>query len=321
MTSVSPVQVPSGPPPPPIRRATGAERLPVLARLLGRDRDHAARFESFAAQEQLTLDHLWGCFDEDGRVLSAALLSPYPGRTAMLTLATVRCNREEAAARRTIAAALDDLGDLDLALAQALLEPRHALEIGALRGAGFHPLATLASMERPMLRSRRAGAPESLEHARTGVALDGYDDSIESQRALTALLEATYRDTLDCPGLAGIRKPAEVLEGHRRGGRFDPRLWTILRIDGAAAGALLLNAAPHVDALELIYLGLIPEARGRGCGRLLIDHAISVAAARGVGRLMLAVDEENAPALRLYRAAGFRRVMRRTALIRPLGAR
>lgn len=257
---------------------------------------------------------------DDGRVDAAALLSPYPGRTAMLTLSTLRGPAEEAAGAETIRAALDEAAEMDLALVQALLDPRHVVESTALRRAGFRPLATLTSMERPIARSSR-GADAATPALPPNAALQSFDDSPDARRALAALLEATYADTLDCPGLAGMRSAAEILEGHRRGGRFDPTLWTVLRLDGADAGALLLNAAPHLQALELVYLGLVPAARGRGLGRMLIERAISIAAARGVRSVMLAVDEENAPAQRLYRAAGFRRHARRAALVWPVRPR
>lgn len=322
VTLVDPVATPNDHPANRVRRAVGTERLTVLARLLGRDRDQAARFETFAAQERLTLEHLWGCFDDRGRVEAAALLSPYPGRTAILTLSTIGKAPEEPAAIETVRAALEEAPMLNLAIVQALLDPRFVSEISVMRRAGFRPLATLASMERPLVRSFRSTTTiASAGRLPAGVAMEGFDDAPESQRALADLLEQTYIDTLDCPGLAGLRSTRDVLDGHRRGGRFDPALWTLLRIDGALAGALLLNETPHLQTMELVYLGLVPSARGRGLGRLLIDRAIAIAAERRVRSMMLAMDEENMPAQRLYRAAGFRRLARRSALVCPIAPR
>lgn len=49
------------------------------------------------------------------------------------------------------------------------------------------------------------------------------------------------------------------------------------------------------------------EARGRGIGRLVLNHVIAVARERGYSRLSLETGsiEEFAPARRLYEAAGF----------------
>ncbi|MBX3356079.1 MAG: GNAT family N-acetyltransferase [Phycisphaeraceae bacterium] len=319
MTLVSPASPQADQPLPRVRRATGHDRLPVLARLLGRDAHHAARFERFAADERLSLDHLWGAFDDSGRVNAALLLTPYPGRTAMLTLSTLRSREEESAAREALLTALSEAATMDLAIVQALFEPRFDREIGVLRDSGFRRLAALASMERAMARPVR-GRVEASSPLPPGATLEGYADDAEGRRALAGLLEATYRDTLDCPGLAGMRRPEEVLEGHRRGGRFDRSLWTILRLEDEPVGAVLLNAAPQIQALELVYLGLVPEARGRGFGRVLLERALSLASREAVNRIVLAVDEENTPALRLYRAAGFRCASRRVALVRPLRA-
>jgi GNAT superfamily N-acetyltransferase len=47
------------------------------------------------------------------------------------------------------------------------------------------------------------------------------------------------------------------------------------------------------------------RAQGRGLGRVLVAAAVERARARGCRRVELDVDEDNAPARALYRAAGF----------------
>lgn len=81
--------------------------------------------------------------------------------------------------------------------------------------------------------------------------------------------------------------------------------------DAAAAAVVLLAEMPDRDAWEVAYLGLTPDARGRGLGLAALEHARSLAAPH-VRCLELAVDRRNAPAVRLYRAAGFRRFDRRS---------
>ena len=62
-------------------------------------------------------------------------------------------------------------------------------------------------------------------------------------------------------------------------------------------------------------LYLIPEARGRGWGRIVVDFALSEAARLGIRTLHLEVEANNNRAHSLYRFAGFeetgRRLMRR----------
>jgi RimJ/RimL family protein N-acetyltransferase len=52
-------------------------------------------------------------------------------------------------------------------------------------------------------------------------------------------------------------------------------------------------------------IGLLPDWRGRGIGRRLIEAAIAEAWRRGFERIELTVNEGNERAERLYRAVGF----------------
>src|SRR5690606_2862219 len=142
----------------------------------------------------------------------------------------------------------------------------------------------------------------------------------ELEADLLRVLEESYENTLDCPGLRGLRETRDILCGHQATGTFDPSLWTLLFERGAACGALLLNPVPHHRSIELVYLGLAPRARGRGCGKLLLQHGLALLASRDERIVSLAVDEQNAPALALYRSAGFTLSLRRIALVRSLRA-
>ncbi len=68
----------------------------------------------------------------------------------------------------------------------------------------------------------------------------------------------------------------------------------------------------------LTELYLVPEARGRGLGRLLLGAAEATAVGRGSRALHLMVRPENAPAFGLYVRMGFREGARRL-LTKPLG--
>lgn len=72
---------------------------------------------------------------------------------------------------------------------------------------------------------------------------------------------------------------------------------------GLAGYAALWLAA---EEAELGNLAVRPGRRGRGIGRLLLDHILRAAAARGARQIFLEVRESNAVARRLYEAAGFR---------------
>jgi ribosomal protein S18 acetylase RimI-like enzyme len=73
--------------------------------------------------------------------------------------------------------------------------------------------------------------------------------------------------------------------------------------------------------MELVYLGVIAQARGRGLGYALTRYAQWMTRQAGRGKLVLAVDADNAKALRLYAEAGFQSWDRRSVLVafRPDG--
>jgi [ribosomal protein S18]-alanine N-acetyltransferase len=69
-------------------------------------------------------------------------------------------------------------------------------------------------------------------------------------------------------------------------------------------GALIL-ARVAADEAEILTLAVVPELRGKGHARALLGEAAATAAAAGAKTLFLEVSEANAPARRLYEAAGF----------------
>jgi ribosomal protein S18 acetylase RimI-like enzyme len=108
----------------------------------------------------------------------------------------------------------------------------------------------------------------------------------------TTLLHA-HDDSLDCPELHGIRSPAEVLAGYRDCAP-DTSRWYLARVGDAPVGVLILGPG------ELHFVGVLPEWRGQGVGRALVEEAL----ARDP-QLSLIVDARNIPAIRLYRSVGF----------------
>jgi ribosomal protein S18 acetylase RimI-like enzyme len=100
-------------------------------------------------------------------------------------------------------------------------------------------------------------------------------------------------------------------------------LWTVLVEPDAAGrdsvlGVLLLSRVPRSDSAELVYLGLVPTARGRGLGDLLMQQALGAIIGDNRRRLSLAVDSRNTPALALYYRHGLQRVTAKAALLRDL---
>ena len=59
------------------------------------------------------------------------------------------------------------------------------------------------------------------------------------------------------------------------------------------------------DEVELARLIVDPARRRSGLGRALVTHLVAAAAATGLSGCLLRVVPDNAPAIALYRAAGF----------------
>lgn len=286
--------------------ALPAERLMVLEKLLGKRRAESSRFLKEANREGLSLQDLWKRVDSRGLLVAAGLLASNPGRTAALAISPIQ-SREQASEMVALIQAMTHhaLGAGNIDLIQYLAEPNDDLEIDVLKAAGFLDLAVLVSMERN--NSRNAKAPAAIAHVTlTSEAIADAD--------MLALLRETYVDSLDCPGLSKLRHEKDILDGHRRGGNFDQQLWSVMQINGVNAGVSIVNRTPAADCIEIAYFGLAQFARGKGFGAYLLDHTLFLAAKHCERSIMLAVDERNSPALRLYVSRGFHVVTRRVAL-------
>lgn len=121
----------------------------------------------------------------------------------------------------------------------------------------------------------------------------------------------------DIPAIAavihgcGLFSPAEA-EGFAGGllGHFDGppegRLWLVA---GDGAGAALLSPEPAPGVWNLLFLGVLPDARRRGLARALVGEAER--RMRRDGARMLLIDTSDAPPMEparaLYAALGYRR--------------
>ncbi len=70
------------------------------------------------------------------------------------------------------------------------------------------------------------------------------------------------------------------------------------------------------DEGEIANLAVIPEARGRGIGGLLLERAFTEAKRRGATAIYLEVRDSNRTARQLYESRGFQAVGRRKAYYR-----
>ena len=307
-----------GPAPADRRRAAFA----MLLTGQGREDDPAVdHFERFAQQQKLDTAGLWIAADDGphGRLLASILIVPNPGATAMLFVGQAGGWRDHETVVQLIrTATLSDRYD-PVRVVQSLVDPGQVLEAKVLERAGLRKLAKLVYMQKTIDR-REFATPRPQTLARAAVTLYRYSDETHERFARAIL--ASYEDTLDCPGLVGLRHVDQIIQGHRGTGRFEPHLWHAFydEMDQPVA-ALLLAPSVAGAGFELVYLGVAKPYRGRGVGSQLMSYAIAEAIRRGADRMYLAVDDRNEPAMKLYHALGFRGSTRKLAYIMPRGAR
>lgn len=233
---------------------------------------------------------------DEGGLAGVCVCQPVPGAGALLWPPVVTRQPREALEDDLIRQACDWLREARCRLVQCLLaDPEAALAAALLRN-GFRHITGLSYLQHDLcLDPALLATPVRL-------AFDCYDPSApqEFRRALSG----SYEQTLDCPEVNGVRTVEEVLRGHQAQGRHDPARWWLARHHGAAVG-VLLAVEPSPGEWEVAYMGLVPAARGRGFGREMLLHALCEARAAGAARVILSVDDRNAPARRLYERVGF----------------
>lgn len=199
-------------------------------------------------------------------------------------------------------------------IGQSVLEPERASDRAKLARGGFGHIADLLLMECPL------GALPRDDRGETPALQSGAFEPGRNELQFERVLAETYVGTLDCPGLDRWRTPREALVSHRLAGEHNPALWRIYCDErGDDVGLLLATAHSAESAREVVYMGVVPGARGRGFGRAMLRDALGRALEAGCRSMRLAVDARNAPARKLYAACGFVEIARRSVHARPRG--
>jgi GNAT superfamily N-acetyltransferase len=264
---------------------------------------------------EMSLDNLLVALDGE-RVVGTVLAVLRPGGAAFLWPPAVGEGAPPDVAAALLAALAARVECQGAHFIQCLLDPGDVAN-GEILNRGGIPYATdLILLSRSLLGSAPespAGATGALpapgpSPGRLEVSVECY--APEAHAAFSRLVERTYAGTLDCPVLARVRGGEESLEAHRAAGEFVPDAWRLYREGGADVGVLLLAEHPERDTWEVAYLGVVPEARGRGLGRAILQDGLALARRSGRAAIEIAVDAANTPAIRLYRHLGFNDVRR-----------
>lgn len=246
----------------------------------------------------------------------AVLAECLPGRAAVVMapqVATTGSSMDRETIERTLLLALDDaLREQQIVLAQALTTTRASPSTHAFLSAGYRIAGDLLYLAADLTQAHDVPAPGA------PCALELVCHSPDDSACWIPLIDQTYVKTLDCPAVDGLRATSDVLAGYRDIGRPRDDWWFIARHEGQDVGCLILADHHPAHHAELVYMGLIPEMRGRGWGVFLAREAQRITAQSAAQQLVLSVDAANAPAICHYQAAGFQLWEQRTILIKSL---
>lgn len=141
--------------------------------------------------------------------------------------------------------------------------------------------------------------------------LPWHDALLDTHAEVKALSFLDELDTAVFPCLASLGGCRDLMAAIRGRPNFCPQAtWLVAATadDAALARGGVATIQGLIDGgLGAIQnVGVVPEHRGKGIGRALLLKALAGFALAGVRRVFLEVTARNEPAVRMYRALGFR---------------
>ncbi|MBN2130518.1 MAG: GNAT family N-acetyltransferase [Sedimentisphaerales bacterium] len=276
------------------------------------DRDAIDAFRRWAREEACSLDSLNVAVDA-GRIVHVALFILQAGGSAFAWISPPAAPDVLHLAQRNIQHCCQWAAQQGASLLQVLLEPGDETRSSLCESTGFARLTELIYLGRS-ITAADATADEPADARCRFVAY-----SPERHDLFRDTIARTYQDSRDCPELSALRSSDDAIDSHKAVGVFEPQWWHLLEHEGHPVGVVLLNGMRNGQAMELTYMGLCPDGRGRGLGRVLLQKALDTTFAARRHALTLAVDCRNAAALHLYGAFGFTPLLRRLVYLRSIG--
>ncbi len=222
-----------------------------------------SEFTAFTQSRKIDLGEI-GVAEVDGKISWAALPMLSAGRTMLLfTPGQTPAPPAVGAVGAVIELLCQRHAPRDIQLAQALLEPGDDLIRRIFESRGFMRMAELIYLHAAVRRARAPPLPP-------GYAVRHY--STQTHAMFAAAILESYQDSLDCPGLNGVRGIEDIISGHKASGEFDPAHWFVLCHRGSNSGieqphgVLILSRLPRGDTAELVYLGLVPQGADASWG-------------------------------------------------------
>ena len=127
---------------------------------------------------------------------------------------------------------------------------------------------------------------------------------IGEDRFIEVMAEAATGDPFEDVGTRDPRSDFADLISYA-GASFDPTWWCVAYLDRNPIGVVLPQVfSDRTNEGTLFYVGVLPEFRGRGFGRILHSSGLGRLARRGVERYVGSTDARNLPMIAVFRANG-----------------
>ena len=235
-------------------------------------------------------------YERNGEMIGGAFSMMRPDGT-LLTLQPAVVPTEPETTLRLIYETLLEVADAENArLVMLLVDFQQSADATLLDEYGFDKVSELLN-----LNAERAIFPTDCPTNR--LSFRPYKNKLWDE--MVALVEKTYKNTLDFPRLTGLVPADIILRGYQESHVFDPSLWFFIEYQSQITGALLLSQIDNSEHLELTYVGLTETFRGQGFFREIVHFSQFFAKERNSSHLLVSVDLANIPALNTYFRCGF----------------
>jgi len=94
--------------------------------------------------------------------------------------------------------------------------------------------------------------------------------------------------------------------------KYEPKNWKTVMLERRYIGVMLPQIFPDKEEWGgVFYIGLIPEARNKGYGRIMLSKCMEILKGQGIKRYIGSTNTNNEPMLRVFESTGCKEMFKR----------